>query len=334
MKISTAGESSFDALLTIDAYRASRRTEQEVYDVDLELSTGSPYLVANKNQTYGVAVPVGSDWLARYEAQQHHSELKLVTVTTFHRDGRDYLQASLAGTDLLPTFGMFVDNLLEKLGENEDQDPGAVTMNLIAESQRLFRAASTSVPSLEEQVGLLLELEVLYSLYESVGPDIIRRWTGPDSERHDFELRESSLECKATLARESLSVTVHGAQQLDPLDGKPLALLVRKYEKTIDGGTSVPDMVRRIIHFNGIDLDEIAQKLAEAGLSPEVLDKDTEFARFNHVESHEFDIVEDFPRIPADALPGRVSQVSYTVELNDPSAVAGHRSHPVILKDN
>lgn len=334
MKLNPGQNTSVEQLKNLDAYRASQRTPEEIYEVDLGIPTGVPYLVANIDHSFGVAVPVGSEWLAEYDRRPQQTALKLVSTSTFHRAGTDYLQVTLSDEKLLRTFGDFVDNLFDALRENDGQDPGAVTEQLLAESQRLFRAAGTSVPSNENQVGLLLELETLRALYDSIGADALRRWTGPDNERHDFELRESSLECKATLSRENLAVTIHGAHQLSDMGDKPLVLLVRKYEKTIDGGTSVPDMIRELSGLAGVDTDELIRKLGESGLSPEVLEKDADFSRFLHTETHEFEVTADFPRIPVDALSDRINRVSYTVDLRDPSSIVGHRSKPQILEEN
>lgn len=334
MKVNPGQNTSLEQLKNLDAYRASLRTPEEIYEIDLGLTTGIPYLVASIDHSYGVAVPVGAEWLENYDRQPKKAMLKLVTTSTFHRAGTDYIQVALSDEKLLRTFGDFVDNLFDALRDNEDQDPGAVTVQLLTESQRLFRAAGTAVPSNEAQVGLLLELETLRTLYETVGADVLRRWTGPDNERHDFELEDSSLECKATLSRENLAVTIHGAHQLSPMGDKPLILLVRKYEKTIDGGTSVPDMIRNISNLPGIDGEELVHKLAESGLSPEVLEKDEEFTRFHLVETHEFDVTEQFPRVPVESLSDRISRVAYTIDLRDPSTVSGYHSELQILENN
>lgn len=323
---------SVENLKNLDAYRATQRTPEERFTVPLALTTGSPYLAAFIDHTYSLTVPVSREWTEKYDRQPQKATLKLVTTSTFHRDGTDYLQVTLTDEKLLRTFGDFVDNLLEALENNEGTDPGEVTLQLLTESQRLFRAAGTVVPSNEIQVGLLLELETLRTLYDAVGPDILRRWTGPDKERHDFELADSSLECKATLSRENLAITVHGAHQLAPMADKPLALLVRKYEKTIDNGTSIPDVIREISNLPGIDGEELIRKLAESGLSPEILEKDADFTRFLHVESHEFDVTDGFPAVPVSALSDRISHVAYAVDLRDPSSIVGHRSDLQILE--
>ncbi|MGO2842040.1 PD-(D/E)XK motif protein [Corynebacterium variabile] len=334
MKLNPGQNTSFEILQTLDAYRASQRAVEETYRVDSGLATGTPYLVVRNDHTYGVAVPVRPEWLETYENTPQQAMLKLVSTSTFHRAGTDYLQVTLADEKLLRTFGDFVDNLFDALAAAENEDPGAVTLRLLAESQRLFHAAGTMVPSKEAQVGLLLELETLRTLYDSIGIDALHRWTGPDKERHDFELEDVSLECKATVSRENLTVTIHGAHQLDPMGDKPLVLLVRKYESTIDKGTSVPLLIREIAELPGIDSDELARKLAESGLSPEVLEKDAEFTRFFHVESHEFDVTADFPAVPVSSLSDRISRVAYTVDLRDPSSVTGYRSDLQILENN
>lgn len=333
MKINGQSQ-SFESLKNLDAYRATQRSPEEIFPVPLDLTTGSPYLVAFIDHTYGIAIPVSREWTEKYDGQPQKFALKLVTTSTFRRDGTDYLQVTLTDERLLRTFGDFVDNLLEALDEDENTDPGEITMRLLTESQRLFRAAGTAVPGNEIQVGLLLELETFRILYDAVGADILRRWTGPDKERHDFELGQTSLECKATLSRENLVVTVHGAHQLAPMADKSLVLLVRKYERTIDDGTSVPDMIREISMLPGIDNEEFSRKLAESGLSPEVLEKDADFTRFIHVESHEFDVTDGFPAIPVSSISDRISHVAYTVDLRDPSSIVGHRSDLQILEDH
>lgn len=333
MKINGLSQST-EKLKTLDAYRASQRLVEMILPVDPQLRTGSPYLVASIDHTYGVAVPVSREWAEQFDKQPDRNSLKLVTTSTFRRDTVDYLQVTLTDENLLRTFGDFVDNLLDVLADAEPIEPGELTLQLLTDSQRLFRAAGTVVPSNEIQVGLLLELETLRSLYETFGPDILRRWTGPDNERHDFEIEDGSLECKATLRRENLAVTIHGAHQLDPMGGKPLTLLVRKYERTFDGGTSIPDMIREISDLPGISPEELVRKLAESGLSPEVLEKDNDFTRFFEVETHEFDVTSDFPSIKSALLPERISHVSYTVDLRAPASIPGHHTELQILRIN
>lgn len=325
---------AFETLKTLDAYRASQRTMEEAYELNLNLPDGLPYLVAKVDGTSSIAVPVGRDWLQAYDRQSQRTALKMVATSTFHRAGTDYIQVTLSDQKLLRTFGDFVDNLLEALERCGTEDPGAVTVRLLSESRQLFCAAGTAVPGNEAQVGLLLELETLRALYDTVGTDALRRWTGPDNERHDFELEEASLECKATLSRENLAVTIHGAHQLDSMGDKPLVLLVRKYERTLDGGTSLPDMIREIAELPGINTDELARRLAEAGLSPEILEKDAEFARYLRVETHEFNVDASFPHIPTKGLSDRINQVAYTVDLREPSSLPGYRSEPQILENN
>ena len=103
MRLKHGQSTAFENLKTLDAYRASQRTSEEIYEIDLGLSAGLPYLAAKIDHTYGIAVPVGADWAENYEKQPQRTSLKLVSTSTFRRAGTDYIQVTLADEKLLRT---------------------------------------------------------------------------------------------------------------------------------------------------------------------------------------------------------------------------------------
>lgn len=333
MKIRQDKTYTFERLRTLDAYRASNRTRVEMYEVDIELATGIAYLVANDDQTFGVSIPVSDAWFQEFDGQTARTELKIVSLSIFRQQNCNYLQITLTDDKLLRTFGDFVDNLIEALSADMKSDPGTICLRLLAESQRLFRAAGTSVPSDEAQVGLLLELEALKALSSAKGTAALQGWTGPENDRHDFELESFSVECKATLSRENFIIAIHGARQLLPSGKKPLILVARRYEKSVESAVSVPQIIRELSAMRCIDIDQLARKLAEVGISPEVLEKETEFTSFRPLESVEFEVDERFPQISLSAIPNRLSHVSYSIDLRDPESIPGFHHSPMILKD-
>lgn len=106
---------------------------------------------------------------------------------------------------------------------------------------------------LNQQVGLLGELWVLWRVVHSVGPQGLDAWLGPTREPHDFRLRRYDIEVKTT-TEPSRTHTISSLQQLTIKPGRGLCVLSLQLQPS---GTA-----------DGVSLAVAAQRLHDA-LSPD-----------------------------------------------------------------
>lgn len=127
---------------------------------------------------------------------------------------------------------------------------------------------TSSVLSIERQVGLFGELVFLSSLIDHAGPAIgIGSWFGSDSEEHDFRLTETDIEVKTTTA-EKRRHWISTETQLAPLGDRPLCLHSIQVTPTpADVGWSLPELVAHIADRleRGAQRDDFAVGLNGAG---------------------------------------------------------------------
>jgi hypothetical protein len=126
--------------------------------------------------------------------------------------------------------------------------PGDTALAVIARWRRLLRLAGLGRLQERQRVGLFAELMVLAAMCEGHPYSSAAWWVGPLGAHHDIETAERCVEVKA-LGVESSVFHVHGAQQLDTHDGRPLDLALATVVPDISGATltDVIDRVRSIV---------------------------------------------------------------------------------------
>ncbi len=161
--------------------------------------------------------------------------------------------------------------------------------------------------------GLFGELVVLNELIagESTAVDF---WTGPSGHRHDFTVGTQGVEVKTSTATTGRKVRVHGVEQLQPPPHGALDLVWIRVERVADQGSTISDLVDRA-RRTGDDDTKLLFKLAEAGYRP--VDADLyQDVRFVVREQRWYEVDDDFPRIAPSSVPPGISDLDYTVDLD------------------
>jgi hypothetical protein len=135
----------------------------------------------------------------------------------------DYFDIACLDQELHPEFDEVVLDILETI-QGADQ-PAVAAAESLARWRRLFRSRLVRGLSMEARIGLFAELSVLIALTEADSALPIEMWRGPLREPHDFELKSRCIEVKG-LAERSERFTVHGWEQLDRHDERPLDLIL------------------------------------------------------------------------------------------------------------
>jgi hypothetical protein len=151
----------------------------------------------------------------------------------FGKTLRSYLSLACADPGLHPEFDDLIVDVLTL-----PHAPGLLAGSVhgsVDRWRRLMRSAATRQMSRERLFGLFAELSVLLQVLKR-DPSAIAAWTGPQGSSHDFELKRGCLEVKA-LGLAGDTVRIHGVDQLDTHDGRPLVLVAMSVVEGDDGLT-------------------------------------------------------------------------------------------------
>ena len=155
----------------------------------------------------------------------------------------DELVLSTTENDLFQPFYA----LLQDVGDRVQLD-GAAPLVAIDAALRSWRRllAGLAGMSREQQIGLTGELWALARLIRGSGPHMIRAWTGPAGEAHDFRIESTELEVKTTSGQRRQH-RVSSIDQLAPSPERELMVLSIQVARAGAGeGWKLTDQVRDI----------------------------------------------------------------------------------------
>ncbi|WP_132994095.1 PD-(D/E)XK motif protein [Gordonia zhaorongruii] len=195
----------------------------------------------------------------------------------------------------------------------DSKNPAAAAAASVAAWRRLFaKLADLGALTYQQRIAVFGELSVLQDVVENVRAFQPDWWTGPRREPHDFELPDVSLEVKS-VGEGSATVTIHGFDQMEKSEGKPLHVVVRKVIERPSGKT-VAELLSEILSIAG-GASEIRERAAAIG----VFDTDPDVTRFEVSETLVGEVSAGFPRIAqSDLSPeaqSAVSNINYDLDI-------------------
>ncbi|WP_315093517.1 PD-(D/E)XK motif protein [uncultured Cellulomonas sp.] len=239
---------------------------------------------------------------------------------------RSYLDICCTEPTLNVEFQEVASDILDAVDGNVE--PMTEALVVIDRWRRLLRASGLGSMRENERIGLFAELRTLIALNSRGNAVPASAWTGPLRQPHDFELADRCLEVKA-LGADSASIRVHGIEQLDRHDGRPLDLLLATVVPDPEGET-IPDLVTKLGGL--VEKNELFERLnrARVNLADPVLTS----SPYTMVSLFIVHVTSGTPRLVAEtlvgsALPVGVGRVNYEVEVGELLAAA----RPVSLGD-
>ena len=188
----------------------------------------------------------------------------------------------------------------------------------------LLRGGRGDLLSLDEQRGLLGELQFLMRLVDLIGPRAaIEAWRGPAGASKDFELDRILVEVKARRGAARPHVQISSEDQLSDVPGTRLFLVVSAIDAAIKpNGLTLTDHVRAVEKVF-VDADTESFRLWDEAIHASGFDHDDDYSdrRWTIGLTLDHEVEGDFPRIVTPLLPG-VTSVRYSISLD---ACAGHR---------
>ncbi|WP_286953270.1 MULTISPECIES: PD-(D/E)XK motif protein [Corynebacterium] len=307
--------------------------QEWVLESGVEIEAGPVICFVQENGEIGIDIPCSAKDLEIFTEDRRSLAIHLTKSSRLNSNGVRAFQTRLALKDLNheAIFYFFIDEILNFLDENPHTGPQDVAGQL-AKWRRLFAGAKHAPISPETEVGLLAELEVLIGLFEDNSPHPLESWFGPQSGKHDFEFSDCAVECKATSSAERLLATIHGADQLDTLNDKPLVLVFRRYERHLDGPISIPNLIEKLNAFSEFDVERFIEQTQEFGIDFFSKQNRQKFGSYFAVDVHEFEITPDFPQVKLVNDQNRIQNLSYSIDLAGPASVPGHRDFSTYIR--
>ncbi len=203
-------------------------------------------------------------------------------------------------------------------GAADNQDALVRSVKRTLRWHHLLRGGRLDVLSLEEQRGLLGELEFLTRLVNLIGARAaIETWKGPLGASKDFELDGCLVEVKARRGAAKPFVQISSEDQLADVDECQLFLVVSSVDaavkpngQTLTDHVAVLDKVFAAADSEAYQLWEEA--IAAAGFSFEDDYSDRHWTIGKHLE---FKVLDGFPRVMT-PVPSGVSGVRYSIALD------------------
>lgn len=213
--------------------------------------------------------------------------------------------------DLDEVFTGLVADVLAAV-EDAPERPLKALYTVLARWRALFQHSPAPLTA-DRLAGLFGELVVLNELLtgESTAVDF---WTGPSGHRHDFTVGTQGIEVKTSTATTDRKVRIHGVEQLVPPPHGDLDLVWVRLERVAEQGRTIADLVEDARRA-GDDDNGLLFKLAEAGYRPADADLYRD-VRFTVREQRWYEVGEDFPRIDPSSAPPGISDLDYTLDLD------------------
>ena len=228
---------------------------------------------------------------------------------TFGFGSIDYIDIACRDSSLRREFDQICADILQAFDEDGAGRAAERSAQVVGRWRRLLRTVRSRSLSPQQRVGLFAELNVLRALALGGLADA-DNWTGPEAAPHDFEFASASIEVKGVGA-DADHIVIHGVDQLDELDGKPLHLIIAEvYEDA--GGERLADVLTEAEAAVAAP-GAVRAKVERLGYRSE----DDEM-RFSFGQLFMVRVTADFPRIVGRDLAGGVpfglSRLSYSLD--------------------
>ncbi|MBC8770437.1 PD-(D/E)XK motif protein [Arenibacter sp. BSSL-BM3] len=217
--------------------------------------------------------------------------------------------------------GVFKEILI--LIEDESVAPIQSVHDIMQAWVSFWSRPQTGLLNVEEQIGLIGELQVLKKLIPVNLTLALDCWNGPLGGKFDFTFTDWSFEVKATRSDRRVHI-VNGIDQLEPNRNNKLAIISFQLQSTNEiSGLNLSQEVRAIrsmiYRIDRTKFVEFASLISSAGYN---LARDSEYENMNFeiINADFFEVNEEFPKLTSSMLnppiSPRVESVQYNIVLS------------------
>ena len=288
---------------SIDARRVSRSGRQDFF-----------WILSGANEP-GLLLKLS----AQSEVKEPLPRLRSLDIGIRDLDGGRALVVLLKDGEQRELFAGLCEDVVraaEAGSDNEDALSRAVRR--LVRWHHLLRGGSGNLLSLDEQRGLLGELDFLLRLSRLIGARAaIESWRGPSGASKDFELDGLLVEVKARRGAAKPNVQISSEDQLSDVPKARIFLVVSAVDAVIKpDGMTLTDHVRAAEKvFAEADTDSF--QLWDEAIQASGFDYEDDYSerRWRIGSPIDHEVKGNFPRIVTPLLPG-VSSVRYSVSLD------------------
>lgn len=233
---------------------------------------------------------------------------------------RRYFDVACKDKTMHENFTAVAHEILEAL--REDDSNVAKTLDEILDRWRWFWGVAKDVLTPEEAVGLFGELWFLEFWLDPIDSALLKAWTGPTGDRHDFKWPQASVEIKATRERSDGAAT-HRISSLDQLEDPERGQLY------LFSLRATPDPIGK--HSLNTSVDRIRDTLLSVPQLLHAFDERLGLLGYNPTHRPHYDtplrvvaeelyrVGDEFPRLTKntfpDGVPNGVDDIAYTLDL-------------------
>lgn len=159
--------------------------------------------------------------------------------------------------------------------------------------------------------AVIAEMLLLRDLLESGHiNDITKEWVGPQSNVHDFELPDSSIEVKSTCKKHTSEdeLVISSVHQLDRTNNKPLYLAFYQFEQALGGEYSLRSIYNELLQLVPQYKQYLDSMLTSLNYPPGCWYWDQEFTILGE-SPRIYEVSDDFPKITPENFKNRVIPV-------------------------
>lgn len=281
-------------------------------------------VVENDNVALALALPDGTERVLPLP------KIKSLDIGYRKLGSRDALLVALRDPEQVDLFANLCMDIVSA-GEQGETPTDALdrTVRRTLRWHHLLRGGSSERLSVEEQRGLVGELQVLQLLCAEIGAEAaIEAWRGPEDGAKDFELHGMCIEVKARRGAARPQVQISSADQLADVAGADVILLVHDVDAAIK-----PEGMTLSDHIQVVEDIFQSATLAAYGTWERLLSAagfdwahDYSDRRWTVGNRTTFRVEEGFPRIPS-PVPMGVLNVKYAIALDACTAFTVEDDH-------
>ena len=226
-----------------------------------------------------------------------------------------FIRIDCMSEELHAVFDKLIERVIQRLVQGSTAADAC--RDAVREFRRLLARSRGDLPAEEVIIGLIGELHLLLQLVE-IDPNHWRSWIGLKGTNVDFSFAGVDIECKTGRSSDAPRITVHGLDQLEPMNGHRLFLRHLAVEPNPSGPLHVPGLVDRI-QKQVVDQEGFMALLAHSPYDPAQRDLWQEQA-YAPVAATVYSVSDAFPRIrpstfEAGQLPPAISSLRYDISL-------------------
>lgn len=226
-----------------------------------------------------------------------------------------FIRIDCMSDELHAVFDKLIERVIQRLVQGSTAADAC--RDAVREFRRLLARSRGDLPAEEVIIGLIGELHLLLQLVE-IEPNHWRSWIGVRGTNVDFSFADVDIECKTGRSSDAPRITVHGLDQLEPMNGHRLFLRHLSVEPNPSGPLHVPRLIDMVLR-HVVDQEGFMDLIAQTPYDTAQRDLWEEQA-YSPVASTIYSVNDAFPRIrpstfEAGQLPAAISSLRYDISL-------------------